>query len=214
MPTSTAADRALYVDYECSKDRPPTLLGIQDEDHIRQAVVEPLFHPCAARRRVQRTVAADHLETVRDLVARADREERHIVSWSEFDRDHMRTVLAGRDADLERLDRWWVNAIPIARRWRWKVQPDLEVERHRLAFYLKGTGYYVPERFGEGVAGAGLRAVRRQLEQGRTYSDLSKGAKTQWRAVVRHNQFDCDGMRHAVRQFVTETGKDLPVPAA
>ena len=52
------ARRALYVDYEGPKDRPPTLLGYLMDHTLPTGIVQPLFPPspaskerCSGRRR-------------------------------------------------------------------------------------------------------------------------------------------------------------------
>jgi len=203
--TPTDAERAIYVDYEASTGRAPTLLGLLDEKGLRQAVVEPLFRDCAGRYRVRSTVAGDHAEVVKELLVTADREERRIVAWSEFDAQHMAAAV-GDDVQMRRcLSRWYYNAIPLAKRWRRTRRPRLKLDHNGLAHYLRAVGYHVPRRFGTGVAGEALRTVRRQLSQGRIYTDLSRGAKEKWRAVVRHNRYDCEGMREAIIRFSSET---------
>jgi len=198
--TPQEARRAIYIDYEGSKGRDPTLLGVLVEGDLRQVVIDPAFHVCVGKRGASCTEAGDHRQSVADLVAKADRERRHIVSWSEHDRKVMAVVLERDGKSLELLGRWHANAIPLAKPWGKRRLPHLKKGQHTLQRYLRLARYRVDERFGENVAGKALRYLRPQLEEGRSYGELSEGARKRWRALVGHNRHDCIGMAEVVRR--------------
>ncbi len=121
----------------------------------------------------------------------AEEEKRLIVSWSEHDYLQMCKVLD--PIDEARLKLVYRNAIKTAKPWYRNKFGSL-TEKAKLQFFEDLLGFYVPERFGLGLVGESLRLIREQLEQGRTYSDITKGAKSGWISVVRHNKFDLQGM--------------------
>lgn len=190
----TEARRALYVDYEGSKDRLPTLLGYLVEDTLAAGIVEPLFAPCHERYRATHATFADHRQLLASLIDRAEREDRLIVSWSKHDLRLMEDVLRGDAERLSILGRRYRDARLTARRWKNLMHADVEAP-NTLDLYRELLQLDVPERFGRGVVGKALATLRLQLAEGRGYGDLSDGAKHRWRAIVGHNRYDLEVMR-------------------
>jgi hypothetical protein len=60
------------------------------------------------------------------------------------------------------------------------------------------VGFYVPDRFGLGLVGKALGLIRSQIQDGRSYGDLTNAAKDGWTTVVRHNKLDLQGMSHVL----------------
>lgn len=191
---ATEARRALYVDYEGSKDHPPTLLGYLVEGTLAAGIVEPLFAPCRERYRAAHATVADHRQLLVDLVDRAEREDRLIVSWSKHDLRLMEAALGGDAEHLTILGRRYRDARLTARRWKNLRHADVE-GANTLDLYRELLQLEVPERFGRGVVGKALATLRTQLAEGRGYGDLSDGAQKGWRAVVGHNRYDLEVMR-------------------
>ena len=119
--TEEAIDRAIFVDYEGSMHRPPTLLGYLIDNQIGAAIVEPRFHHCRTRHGAKHAVNADHLEIVLKLIRRAKDEGRVIISWSEHDYNHMIKIMTGHETDIARLKQHYRNAIFTSRQWLKKV---------------------------------------------------------------------------------------------
>ena len=110
------AQRALYVDYEGFKDRPPTLLGYLVNRTLAAGIVEPLFAPCHKKRRAEHAALADHRQLVECLVDRAEGENRLVVSWSRHDLRLMEGILQGDELRLGVLGRRYRDARLTARR--------------------------------------------------------------------------------------------------
>ncbi|MBK8648936.1 MAG: hypothetical protein IPN16_20840 [Gemmatimonadetes bacterium] len=110
------ARRALYVDYEGSKDRPPTLLGYLVNRTLAAGIVEPLFAPCHKKHRAEHAALADHRQLVECLIDRAEREDRLVVSWSRHDLRLMEGILQGDELRLGILGRRYRDARLTARR--------------------------------------------------------------------------------------------------
>lgn len=159
--TNAEARRALFIDYEGSKGRPPTLLGVlcegdADSDgngDFRQYVLEPAFHPCAGKRGARYAVPASETDVLATLAERCECEDRLLVAWSEHDRRLMESAAQGSATLLSAIRSRYRNAIPTAKRWLRLVHPRAKLESNALALYLDLIRYHVPEWFGPGVAG-------------------------------------------------------------
>jgi len=165
-PSSLTTDdinRAIFVDYEGSKDKPPTLLGYMIDDHIIAAIVEPCFYDCTERYKAKHAVQADHTNVLVELIHRAANEGRVIISWSEHDYNLMTAALSEHKNEAALLKSAFRNAIFTARRWFKKSYPNVIRERNDLASMMEITGYRVPEKYGTNLVGAALRLLRKQL---------------------------------------------------
>jgi hypothetical protein len=196
--TTDDIKQAIFVDYEGSKDKPPTLLGYMIDDHIIAAIVEPCFYDCRERYRAKHAVQADHINVLVELIHRAENEGRVIISWSEHDYNLMTAALSEHKIEAALLKNAFRNAIFTTRRWFKKNQPNVIKERNDLASMMEITGYRVPEKYGTNLVGAALRLLRKQLTDGRKYADLTPTAIRAWRSIVKHNGHDLKGMQHVL----------------
>lgn len=197
--TLTDVKRAIFVDYEGNVDRAPTLLGWRCDGVNHAAIVDPAFATCAERYRAKQVQVLDHARLAQRLVRQAEAENRLIISWSEHDRRILHEMLSTEDQSL--LLARYRNAIKPARSWFWRTL-GVTAPDGSLSFFCGITGFDVPERFGGGIVGQGLRLIRSQLEQGRAYADLTPKARASWVAIVRHNRLDLEGMERVLRAVV------------
>lgn len=221
--TYDEAVRAIFIDFEKTgrADDPPVLLGVywledgSGEPRFDQWIVDPRL------RRIERTKVpgapegtrcrAKHLDVIASEVAqRSLVEGRLVLSWSLHDlallTKHVTDpIICGvleerhRDAKL------------TAKRWLHIVHPGVKPPKpaygggHKLAFYLKLTGYVVPKRFGEDVAAKGINAITEALvSRGGYNSDVSLKVRQAWKATRGHNYHDCAGMFHVVERATKE----------
>jgi hypothetical protein len=194
--TAKEVERAIYIDYEGNIDKSPTLLGWYVDDKYLGSIIEPLFATCANRYKAKVIDVSDHVQLALRLLQQAEEEGRLIVSWSEHDYLHMCKVLKPIDAD--RLKLFYRNAIRTARPWHRNKYGPLP-DKASLHFFEELLGFYVPQRFGLGLVGDSLRLIRVQLENGRSYVDLTKAAKQGWTTLVRHNKLDLEGMAFVLK---------------
>jgi hypothetical protein len=189
------ARRALYIDFEGRKDRPPILLGCTRRSRVRgdlsvwQAITDPRFESLAQADGLESLTLAD---AVARILIRAEAKDRLIVAWSQHELD-----VVGEYAP-EHLDRFaakYVNARTFAVRWRNKCHAGARPASNTLADYLALTGYRVPEGAGPGRAGETIGIVERAFDGGRTASDLTDNQRRRWRDLREHNRHDCTGMR-------------------
>lgn len=217
--TPVEADRAIYIDFEGTKTDPPSLLGavfspgrgrvdqtrlVYQVDIIEPALasaVDADLQRCPVLPQVR---ARSLVSVIGELVGRAEKQKRLLVSWSEREIDAVRA--GGLPAELvERFDRCWVNAIPMARRWRRLAHPEVEFAwsadggANKLSRYLDLIGYPC-DPAGRSVSPAeAIRRVRGGLAHKGTFAALVTTQQQQWVDLIAHNYDDCAGMRAVVR---------------
>lgn len=188
--SSADALRALYIDFEGNKDRPPVLLGIHrvgpgEHPHVQQDVTDPLFDGLVPR-------YPPLLDAVRNVVVRAEHKGRVIVAWTQHELDVVRRDCAV-DADLVgRFEARYVNAYAVAKRWRNKLHDGDKPDEGTLYAWLALIGWPVSEGAEAGHVGRTLTSLRTTLEAGR---QLSASQLAAWERLVAHNHLDCVGMR-------------------
>ena len=189
--TVAEALRALYIDFEGEKDKPPVLLGVLrrrgrgSEPNLHQIVVDPDFEPMGPN-------GLEFRKAVENVVVRAERRDRRIVSWTEYD---LRLVRSLRDDDpalVARFERRYANARRVAERWMNKLHPEDKPANGTLVGYVAIIGYEVPPGGGAGRVGGTIRALRPRLQSGRP---LTPTQERRWEELLLHNRHDCAGMR-------------------
>ena len=195
------AINAIYIDYEGNIKLPPTLIGWYVGGVYKASILEPFFETCENRYTAKGIVVEDHAQLALRLIQQAEDENRLIVSWSEHDYLLMSKVLIPKD--FERLKFVYRNAIRTARPWYRKKYGPLP-EKASLDFFEDLLGFQVPERFGLGLVGKALGLIRGQIQEGRSYAELTNAAREGWTTVVRHNKLDLEGMAHVLRVMTTE----------
>ena len=185
------AQRALYIDFEGGQDQPPVLLGILRrrgkgaEPNVFQVVLDSEFEPAGPASRGLK-------EAIEIVILRAESGDRRIVSWSQHDLEVVRSL---RDEDPElvaRFERRYANALGVAKRWANKLHPEDKPADGQLVGYLAMIGYEVPPDAEAGHVGATVRALRPRLQSGKPLTPAQKG---RWARLLKHNRYDCDGMR-------------------
>lgn len=190
-----AARRALYIDFEGRKDRPPILLGCTRRSRVHgdlsvwQAITDPRFESLARADGLELLTLADAVERI---LVRAEAKDRLIVAWSQHELD---VVGEYAPKHLDRFATRYVNARTFAVRWRNKCHAGARPASNTLADYLELTGYRVPDGAGPGRAGETIGILERAFDAGRTASDLTDNQRRRWRDLREHNRHDCAGMR-------------------
>ena len=173
--TEAEARRALYIDFEGGKDRPPVLLGTLrrasrgPDPFVFQVVVDPEFAAAGPE-------LLPLIEAIERVVVRAEARDRRIVAWTEHELTVVRAACADRPDLVERFERRFANARLVARRWVNRLHAGEEPADGSLASYLAVIGYRVPRAAEAGRVGDTIRALRPTLRAGRsTTSDRSPG---------------------------------------
>jgi len=202
--TPAEAKRALYVDFEGNEDRDPTLLGVLAEKEGPEFwIVEEAFAGCADKQKA-RAFPASLSDLAVELVERAEREDRFIVSWSEHDYHMIHGALPG-DRHRARLDRVYRNAIFTAVRWREARRPELDPADNALETYARILAWPMPDEVGRGTVGPALTRIRTRLqERNGRWMELTKGMRRAWRDVIKHNRHDLQRMQAVVERSARE----------
>jgi hypothetical protein len=210
--TADETRRAIYIDYEGNKDRPPTLLGVlisestnEEEWRLQQTVFEPEFWPCVGKKGAKTTAKGDHVNTLRQVIELAHNNERCIVAWSEHELNIVQELEGLSNKEKKTFEASYRNARHTAKRWLRSCHPESHIKPIALATCLEIAGIRVPDKFGPGRVGYNLRTIRKQLkERGGTYGDLTPGARVKWREVTGHNKHDLEDMRKLLMKMAVD----------
>ncbi len=197
--TQAQALRALYVDFEGEKGRPPVLLGV----HRRGRGARPFVAYDVLGEAFG--VLADSTLTlhaaITKLVQRAESRDRRIVAWSEHELDVVRTLTDDDPALVARFEARFANARAIAERWRNKCHAGDKPAEGRLVEYLALIGYTVPDEAAAGRVGETIRILRDRLERG---LPLTAVQQRRWDDLLEHNRHDCASMRRVCLRAARE----------
>jgi hypothetical protein len=188
------ARRALYFDFEGRKEEGPVLLGVLfDEDPdgsgswvLKQFVVDD------ACTRVDDAIGgrceAVSIEAALEwLIDFSDIEERHLISWSIYDRDVAKGITAKRSFRHR-------NTIPTAKRWRREQREEGTIDddgtaKNRLKLYESFIGYERPhEDYGVGNSIGYIRELK----------SVTPVAVKRWETILTHNEHDLLAMREVM----------------
>ncbi len=205
--TSTDAQRAIYVDFECLATEPPhpALLGVlvgSGDEQFEPIITDDRLAPARVARRTLRVATAS--AAAGEVVTRANAENRRIVGWSFFDRDRLIEASPALEADINAR---YVNALQIARPWRRTLHPNVAMARedrfapkHTLDKYAALAGYPEAAKLRNAAPAKWIRHTLRQLQATRgRYGRTTSETKRDWhRLLLAYNRHDCLALRHIV----------------
>jgi hypothetical protein len=128
------AARAIYVDFEGFKDKPPSLVGILVDGKLKQVILEPKLFAAAVAKECK---TGSIEEVARELRAKCEAEGRFLISYSEHELRQFKQYAHESFDDIYR------NALVIAKRWR-SVSRRGKVRPRTLKAYLKVIGDEMP----------------------------------------------------------------------
>jgi hypothetical protein len=190
--TPDEARRALYIDFEGRKDRPPVLLGTthwQSARRVHQYLTDQRFTPLGVTDDLEVLSFADSVERI---LQRAEKHDRPLVAWTIHELD---LVERFAPQHLERFRRRYRNGLTIAKYWRNVCHPGDRPAKGDLVNYLALVGYSVPEAAGPGSAGETIGRIDRSLERDPSGRHLTADQRRRWADLRDHNRHDCAGMR-------------------
>lgn len=189
------AQRAIYVDFEGFKGRPPSLLGILVDGDLSQVVLDSRLTAAAT---ATGCLTADIQDVARNLKQWCQLAGRKLVAYSQHELDVF-SQYAGVDFYDEYRD-----ARMIAKRW-WNIcRRGAPRHDNGLKTFLKAIGRPHPTYFGEHKATSRLRAVLAMLKKRKKYEALASAMKAEWRMLLDYNSHDCHGMKTLVAIASTE----------
>lgn len=195
--SETEAARAIYVDFEGFKDKPPSLVGILVDGKLKQVILEPKLFPAAVAKECKMGFIE---EVARELRARCESEGRVLISYSEHELRQFKQYANESFDDIYR------NALVIAKRW-WNVLHPGEVRPRTLKAYLKAIGHEMPASLGADKATARLKSVIGSLDRRGKYKAVPKGVKKKWWNLLDYNERDCRGTQTLVTLAVSELAR-------
>ena len=143
---------------------------------FRQYLLDPSFCVPLQPGSSRTTLAGE----LRSLLARAERQDRVLVGWSEHEIKKVEQVcpelaegFAARYRNARKVaSAWWTNSHPGER-----MEKDDRGRRHTLAGYAPLVGYEQRNGTAGGDVGATIKAVREALERkGSYFADLAEAA--------------------------------------
>jgi hypothetical protein len=197
-------ETAIYFDYEGRPHHEPVLLGTLVGDAYYGAIVDERYRDFAGRWGARPSGAESHRDFACRLVTQAHEESRALISWSEHDLRQIRSGLAGERRLLRLLEKHYVNALVVARRWGRRQDPPIH-QPHTLARYAAATGYPIPPQFGERTVGMNLARLDQKLQVNRRDAELEPTERRAWRTVVKHNKHDLRATRHVLKTVAGTT---------
>jgi hypothetical protein len=208
--TAAEARRAVFIDFEGTRDDPPTLLGVYQARNgsFRQTVLEQALRPASGYRspRVSWPVDEDSpagaFERLRDVV---EAKGLRVFAWTKLEQRTVRKLLV----DSPRLRKFWADrvedAIPYAKAWKRRAHPDKRMPNKKgrgpntLENYEKLVGLKRHNIHGWGLTGKRIRAVRAALARRGSMKKLTRTQKGYWTNLLIHNRDDCVGLAEVLK---------------
>jgi hypothetical protein len=204
--SAVQAKRAVFIDFEGTRDDAPSLLGgyIAGRKEFYQVILEPALYPAAQYKSpkitwpVRTSTPFMALDRLRHLIE--SRKRMRVFAWTRVEQREILKLLK----DFPELREFWSgrveDAIPYAKAWKRRVHPDVKLSRKKgrgpntLENYEKLIGYKRHTIHGWGLTGKRVRAVRAALAKRGSMSKLTRTQKGYWTNLLIHNKDDCRGM--------------------
>jgi len=186
------ASRALCIDFEGRKDRPPVLLGatrFAPASRVHQYVTDMRYASIATDGSLEAMSLGGAVERI---IQRAEKGDRLIVAWTNHELEIVRRYVPEL---ADRFERRYRNALVIAKYWRNARHGGAKPVSGALVGYLGLVDYRVPEAAGVGRAAETIRRLDDAFERGKTASQLTPNLRQRWVDLRAHNAHDCAGMR-------------------
>ncbi len=219
--TVSEAQRAIYIDFEGFKGKPPTFFGWvwaigkkASDDHIacihdiHDKALWPLvgevdLPPGAVGTYEQRPFSVG--QSINDLARRADNQDRRIVSWS----THEMVKLAESELSpslLRMFEHNYRDGKVTAKKWFQQLDLGTAKGTNTLVRYLEQARYPLPDTYGLGETTKRLRSVLGGIKTRGSYSQLTAHQQESWRGLLDHNFVDCHGLRQVTKAAAKALG--------
>jgi len=212
--TPVEAQRAIYIDFEGFKDKPPSFMGwvwaigekASDDNiacihDVHQVELHPVINEYLPsfpdiKSYKQRNYSLS--QSINDLARRARQQDRRIVSWS----THEINKVAEAELENELLETFRLNyrdGKVTAKAWFKQLGEDTSNQSNKLFRYLERANYPLEEDYGLGQTTIRLKSVINGLNTRGSWSQLSSSQQGNWKNLLLHNFVDCHGLRHIVK---------------
>jgi hypothetical protein len=193
---------AVFIDLECRKNRPPTVLGVlgRDSSDFHQWILDPAVRTAEVARPHVRLGTLDSA-----AAGLAAQKTESIVGWSLFD---LKTIVNSADVDeftKTVLRERYVNAIEIAKRWRRTYLPNWKLAANELKAYFPATGFTPQLRRDIRTEPADwIKHLEDQIAARGHYKNVTQQAKRDWHRLLIYNEDDCRGLQHVFETATRE----------
>jgi hypothetical protein len=184
-----AAIGAIYVDFEGYVGKPPSLIGVAIGPAFTQVVLDTGLRLAAEAKGLQVQKGSSVVE---GLLARATRENRRIVAFSQHEK---RICKEFYGIDLSPV---YADARFIAKKSSSREYSKLGRRPKSLKEYLRSIGYSRQTCLGERQSTQRLRAVTGMCAKRGSYEALTRTVKAKWTKALENNRVDVIGMKELV----------------
>ena len=212
--TVSEAQRAIYIDFEGFKGKPPAFFGWvwaigkkASDDHIAcihdipDKALQPLvgeveLPPGAVGIYEQRPFSVG--QSINDLARRAKKQDRRIVSWS----THEMIKIAESELSpslLRMFEHNYRDGKVTAKKWFKQLDLDTAKGTNTLVRYLEQARYPLPDTYGLGQTTKRLKSVLGGVQNKGSWSRLLPSQQKNWEDVLLHNFVDCHGLREITK---------------
>ena len=215
--TVSEAQRAIYIDFEGFKGKPPAFFGWvwaigkkASDDHIacihdiHDKALQPLvgeveLPPGAVGTYEQRPFSVG--QSINDLARRAKKQDRRIVSWSTHEKTKIEEIAESELSPslFEMFERNYRDGKATARRWFQQLGLPTTTGTNTLVRYLEQARYRLPDTYGLGKTTQRLKSVLKGIENKGSWSQLIDSQQKNWEGLLIHNFVDCHGLRHVIK---------------
>lgn len=192
------ASRAIYIDFEGFKNKPPALIGILVDCAFRQVVLDPVLKIAGDAKGLS---VREGQEVLERLLIRAQDEGRRIAAFTQHE-----SFKAMEHFGID-LDPVYLNAHWLGKRW-WKdgrtpLGKAKKGQKFSLDEFVRLLGLEpVPGHLGNQRATKKLKAIRDQCLKKEDYEAVSSGAKRHWTNLLTYNKLDVEHVAKLVRTAV------------
>ena len=218
MLSPDEAQRAIYIDFEGSKDKEPAILGslwaygkTPTDDKLR--CVHDIHHPSLRSIVDEIELSHDDLkdyqqhsrsieQSLNALLLLAQAQDRLLVSWSPSEFLRIGEYVS---SDLFTLfQHTYRDGKATAMAWSEQEGEPVAKGSNTLVHYFKATDYPVePEVYGLGKTTQRLNSVINGVKNKGSYEALIDSQKENWGNLLIHNFYDCHGLRHVTKFAAT-----------
>ena len=212
--TPGEAQRAIYIDFEGFKGKPPSLFGwvwavgkkASDSNlacihDIHDKSLRPLIGAIdvesgSVGSYEQRPFSVG--QSINDLARRANKQDRLIVSWSTYELNKIaESELSPGLLRLFKLN--YRDGKATAKKWFQQLGLSTASQSNQLVRYLDHAGYPMPDTYRLGETTKRLRSVLGGIKTRGSYTKLTAHQQECWRGLLDHNFVDCHGLRQVTK---------------
>ena len=198
--TRKQANRAIYIDFEGNKDKAPSFLGLFKNDKHCVLLIEESFklleRPVKGFAGCEKIYVGKMQEALRELLSRANREDRHIISFSHHEKKMFDKHVSDKDL-IAQFNKRYIDGLAVLKRWEREHPDRLNHGERSLSRYCEIANLPEPVAPTRGL-GQSLRDLRPRLESVKRWKNLPERWQTLAADVINYNRDDCQRLKELV----------------